>query len=343
MATKSAAQPFIKWAGGKRQLLPALSEILPRRMKTYYEPFLGGGAVFFHLAAEGRFERAVLNDWNRELIDCYRVIRDFPDDLIRKLLDHMSNEWNTASYFDTIRAQKPEGLDPAERAARMIYLNKTCFNGLYRVNKRNGQFNVPFGRYKNPTLFNEQNLRACSQVLNRLAALHTGDFVNAVETAGEGDVVYFDPPYVPLSVTSNFASYTSDGFSINDHHRLAALFRELFEKGVAIVLSNSDTEIVRALYQGFEMHPVQAKRHINSKADGRGPVGELIIVGRRPAIYQDEPPPPPEPIPVPDETHCSHCGEIYAVELPACPQCGTSLSVEAQPEGDEDAEVHSVP
>lgn len=339
MVTKTAA-PFLKWAGGKRQLLPALSEILPRKMRTYYEPFLGGGAVFFHLAAEGRFERAVLNDWNRELVDCYRVIRDFPDDLIRKLLDHMNHEWNTASYFDSMRSQQTNTLDPADRAARLIYLNRTCFNGLYRVNKR-GQFNVPFGKYKNPALFNEQNLRACSQVLNRFASLHTGDFVDAVENAQEGDVVYFDPPYVPLSVSSNFANYTSDGFSINDHHRLAALFRELKEKGVAVVLSNSDTQVVRALFQGFEIHPVQAKRNINSKVEGRGFVGELIIVSRHEAIVLDAEPTPLDTIPVPVEVHCSTCGEIFSIELSICPQCGTAVSEAV--EGSDDAEVHTVP
>lgn len=338
--TKSAARPFLKWAGGKTQLLSALTEILPRKIKTYYEPFLGGGAVFYHLAAESRFEHAVLNDWNRELIDCYKVVRDFPDDLVRKLREHMTGEWNTAAYFEKMRSQVTDTLDPVERAARMIYLNKTCFNGLYRVN-RDGRFNVPFGRYKNPTLFDEQNLRACSYVLNRYTVLHSGDFSNAVDGAREGDVVYFDPPYVPLSSTSNFASYTSDGFTLDDQHRLAALFKQLVEKGIAVALSNSDTPIVRALYAGFEMHPVQAKRHINSKADGRGPVVELIIVGR-PAGEQSIAPPQVVPIPVAVELICLECGEIFAAsDVVACAHCGASRY--APQEEAHDADVPTSP
>jgi DNA adenine methylase len=278
MATK-AARPFLKWAGGKTQLLPPIAAILPRTMRTYYEPFIGGGAVFFHVSTICRFERAVLNDWNRDLIDTYRVIRDFSEDLIRALNGHLSNEWNTAEYFADMRAKKPAEMDPISRAARIIYLNKTCFNGLMRMNK-SGQFNVPFGKYKNPSLFDEVNLRACAETLNKGVTLLTGDFTKALPDAGPRDVVYFDPPYVPLSATSNFASYTSDGFGLNDQRRLAFCFKNLVTRGVTCILSNSDTELVRQLYEDFEIIPVQAKRHINSKGDGRGNVGEVIVVGR---------------------------------------------------------------
>ena len=274
---KSGARPFIKWAGGKTQLLPAISKVLPKKTRTYFEPFIGGGAVFFAMGEEARFEHAILNDWNTELVDAYRVVRDFPDDLIKKLTEHMGQDWNTVEYFNQVRAQKTADMGPVERTARMVYLNKTCFNGLYRVNK-SGQFNVPFGKYKNPSLFDELNLRACSALLNRTAELRSGDFSNAVEGAEPGDVVYFDPPYVPVSATSNFASYTSGGFTINDQHRLMCYFKQLTEQGLICVLSNSDTESVRALYSDFHIISVQAKRHINSKGTGRGFVGEVLVV-----------------------------------------------------------------
>jgi len=248
-------------------------------MKTYYEPFMGGGALFFYLAAFNSFERAVLSDYNKELVDCYRVVRDFHDELTKKLRDHMRLDWNTPTYFKEMRSQHPDDLDPIDRAARTIYLNKTCFNGLYRVNKK-GNFNVPFGKYGNPLLFQEGNLRACSYALNHYAALTVGDFTVSIDDAGEGDVVYFDPPYVPLNPTSNFASYTADKFGLNDQTRLSIAFKNIVNRGGLAILSNSDTEIVRDLYAGFEIHVVQATRSINSQGDSRGNVGELIVVGR---------------------------------------------------------------
>lgn len=315
MSKTPTARPFVKWAGGKTQLLPALCEIMPQKIRTYYEPFLGGGAVFFALAAQGRFERAVLNDSNEELIDTFRVVRDFPAELMKALRTHQSNEWNTAAYFDRIRRQDPQTLTPVDRAARMIYLNKTCFNGLFRVNRK-GEFNVPFGRYKNPTLFEEVNLLACSKLLERVANLQTTDFVEAIHDVGPGDVVYFDPPYIPISATSNFASYTTGGFGLNDHYRLAALFKQVVASGAFVLLSNSETSTTRALYSGFEVRPVTAKRHINSKGDRRGPVGELIIVGRE--AVQDV------PIPVPDLALCLDCGETFPAELTTCASCGSA-------------------
>lgn len=277
MAIKGVARPFIKWAGGKTQLLPALFDVIPRNVKTYFEPFLGGGSVFFAMAGDERFERAVLNDCNPDLVNAYKVVRDFPDDLLTALRGHMTKEWNTVDYFQSMRALLPDELDPIARAARMIYLNKTCFNGLYRQNKRK-QFNTPFGRYKNPSLFDEPNMHACSRMLNRVAALHTGDFSEACTEAGPGDVVYFDPPYVPISLTANFASYTSDGFDINDQHRLSVLAKILRDRGATVIISNSDTETTRVLYEGMEIIPVMAKRHINSRGDQRGPVGEILAV-----------------------------------------------------------------
>lgn len=268
------ARPFLKWAGGKRQLVQEITDrFRSANLGTYYEPFVGGGAVFFTLADQGRIQRAVLNDWNGELVDCYRTVRDFPDDLVAQLQRlEISKE-----IFLQLRDVLPEELPPCRRAARTIYLNKTCFNGLFRVNKK-GKFNVPWGKYKNPKTLDEPNLRACSEVLNRLAALHNVDFADVVAPAQAGDAVYFDPPYVPLNPTSNFTSYTRDGFTLHDQERLAACFRELVEKGVNVIASNSNTDVVRSLYKGYQLVEVQARRAINSKGDGRGKIAELLIV-----------------------------------------------------------------
>lgn len=274
-------KPFLKWAGGKTQLIEDIEEILPRGIQTYFEPFLGGGAVFFHLANTQRIEAAVLNDWNSELMDTYRIVRDFPDDLI-PVLAAMKEQYqkNPSETFRFWRRQNPRDLGPLQRASRFIFLNRTAFNGMYRVSKKRGRFNVPWGKYKNPTICNEPLIRACSKTLNQSVILKHGDFVDAVQGAKPGDLVYFDPPYVPLTATSNFTSYTSDGFDIDDQHRLAVLFRRLAEDGVAVIASNSNTEIVQELYKGFEMNIVQARRNINSKGNKRGPVEELLIVGR---------------------------------------------------------------
>jgi DNA adenine methylase len=273
------ARPFIKWAGGKGQVIPAIMAVMPSRMRTYYEPFLGGGAVFWHVASERRFERATLNDWNKELVDTYTTIRDHAGALIHALGEHKTKAWNTPEYFKEMRAKDPFTLTLVERAARMIYLNKTCYNGLYRVNKL-GLFNTPFGRYKNPGLLDSGNIRACSAALNRNVTLLQGDFTKVFLDAGPQDVVYFDPPYVPVSDTANFENYTADGFSMSDQSRLAICFRNLAEKDVSCILSNSDTDAVRKLYEGFEIVPVRVRRNINSKAKGRGHVGEVLVVHR---------------------------------------------------------------
>ena len=270
------ARPFLKWAGGKTQILDKLLGLLPPKFGTYYEPFVGGGAVFFALAAENRFQRAVLNDSNQELMDCYRVIRDFPDDLVALLGTLPFGK----AEFTRLKTLRPQDLTPVTRAARTIYLNKTGFNGLYRVNQIRGEFNVPFGQWKRPPkTLDEPNLRACAEVLNRYVALYAADFVDVLNDAGPGDVVYFDPPYVPVSASSNFRSYTSKGFGLKDQQRLAAFSKELVKRGVKVVASNSDTDLTRALYEEFEVHEVQARRCINSKGSRRGPVGELIFVG----------------------------------------------------------------
>jgi len=270
------AKPFLKWAGGKTQLLEKILGTFPQKVKTYYEPFVGGGAVFFSMASQKRFERAVINDWNQELVNCYRTIRDFPTDLIRQLSDLRYDR----EVFANMRQQKPEDLEPVHRAARTIYLNKTGFNGLYRVNRAGG-FNVPFGKFKTPPkIFEESTIRGCSEALNdRFVSIQSTDFAAVCGEAEKGDLVYFDPPYVPVNQTSDFTSYTSKGFGLEEQERLARLFASLAKKGANVVLSNSDTEIVRKLYAGFTIVEVLARRNINSKADKRGPVTELLVLG----------------------------------------------------------------
>jgi DNA adenine methylase len=269
------AKPFLKWAGGKARLVGTLSDLLPDEIETYYEPFIGGGALLFHLAQQGRFRRAVLNDFNPELANCYTVIRDSVDDLIQKL----AGLTVSSEAFYSLRALDPETLPPVDRAARTIYLNKTCFNGLYRQNKR-GAFNVPWGDNANPLVLDEPNLRLCSALLEHVR-IRIGDFAQAVHDVEPGDAVYFDPPYVPLSATSNFKSYTAEGFTLQDQKRLADTCRDLTGRGIFIVESNSDTPTVHSLYEDFERIVVRMRRNINAKASSRGPVNELVIMSRQ--------------------------------------------------------------
>jgi DNA adenine methylase len=270
------AHPFLKTAGGKTALLPEILPRLPPKIGTYYEPFLGGGAVFFALAAEKRFESAVLGDANKERMDTYAAIWLNVDAVVRELKKHVYDE----KKFYAVRAQDPATLSVEVAAARHIYLNHTCFNGLYRVNRK-GQFNVPFGRYTNPTICDEENLRAVAAVLReKRTKLVSFDFEKTVASAKSGDAVYFDPPYVPASETANFVAYTAGGFSENDQIRLRDCFMMLDARGVHVLLSNSDTPLVRKLYKGFKVERVEAPRRVNSKAEKRGNVGELLISGR---------------------------------------------------------------
>ena len=272
--SKPSAKPFLKWAGGKTVLLPEILQRLPQKIRTYYEPFFGGGAVFFALAAEGRFKRAVLNDRNEELMCTCATLRDFPDKVIRALDQHVYDEM----HYYNVRAQDPGKLTLPSHAARFIFLNRTCFNGLYRVNRK-GEFNVPFGRYTNPTICNEPALRLASAALEG-AVISACDFELAVITAGKRDAVYFDPPYVPVSKTANFTAYSKGGFGEAEHVRLRDCFALLDKQGVHVLLSNSDTPFVRKLYKGFKIEKVRAPRRVNSKGDKRGDVSELLISGR---------------------------------------------------------------
>lgn len=271
---RGTPRPFLKWVGGKGQLLSQLWPHLPERFERYHEPFLGGGALFFAL----RPKRAFLSDVNRELIDCYTSVRDHVDDVIAALREHRYEQ----EHYYQIRAQNPIFLSNAERAARTIFLNRTGFNGLYRVN-RSGQFNVPFGRYTNPLICDENNLRACSQALQEVE-LCVQDFTLASERMLSGDLVYFDPPYVPVSVTANFTGYSADGFNSNDQTRLARLFGRLIERGIHGLLSNADVPTLRELYSSFPATTLQASRAVNCNITKRGKVNEVLVLGRPAAV-----------------------------------------------------------
>lgn len=267
--------PVIKWVGGKRQLLPRLMEYKPQNFKKYFEPFLGGGAMLFSLAPE----KAIINDNNLELINMYSVIKAAPEKLVACLEEHQEN--NSKEYYLYIRGLDRDGtiktMTDVQRAARLIYMLKVDFNGLYRVNKK-GQFNVPYGRYKNPKIADASRIYAMSSYFNNNDVLILGgDFENAVKSATKGDLVYFDPPYIPLNDTSNFTSYTKEGFGLAEQKRLRDLFFNLSDKGVHVMLSNSDTKLTRELYTGAKIHSVSAKRAINSNAKKRGSVSEVII------------------------------------------------------------------
>ena len=272
-AQPPVAHPPLKWVGGKTVLLPEILPRLPKKIGTYYEPFVGGGAVFFALAAEKRFKGAVLNDTNEELLNVYAKIRDVPE-LLMEFLEHSFNQ-DEKSYYK-IRAQVPS--EELPRAARTLYLNKVGFNGLYRVNRK-GAFNVPWGKQEGRSIFDKENILACSKVLEK-AALISCDFEKATITATRGDVCYFDPPYVPVSATANFTAYSAGGFGPEDQVRLRDVAKKLIARGVHVLLSNADMPMVRDLYKGFKLEQVQVARRVNSKASKRGNVGELLISGK---------------------------------------------------------------
>ena len=268
-------QPFTKWTGGKRQLLGELRSYMPGNYNRYFEPFVGGGALFFDLAPE----QAVINDFNEELINAYRQIKDKPVDLIDLLLGHKEN--NSKDYYLELRAADRDGrlasMTDVERAARILYMLRVDFNGLYRVNSKN-QFNVPYGRYKNPKIVDVDLIHQISGYLNEndIEILQT-DFADAVAGAQTGDFVYFDPPYIPLNETSSFTSYTHEGFSYEEQVRLRDTFKELTDRGVYVMLSNSSSPLVEELYQDFNVHFVEAQRTNGAKSSSRGKISEIIV------------------------------------------------------------------
>ena len=272
-------KPFLKWAGGKGQLLEIIDDFVPSQFKRYFEPFVGGGAVFFHLLRQGFDGDVYLSDLNSELIIAYETIRDSVDDLIVELQDKKYKAEKEAFY--EIRAWDRESewqsVDPITRTARLIFLNRTCYNGLYRVNQ-SGQFNVPFGRYKNPTICDESNLRSVSKALQR-ATITTSDFAETVKDAIKGDFIYFDPPYQPVSGTAYFTDYTVTGFGIEEQQRLANVFEDLHKRGCFVLESNSSVKLIHGLYSNpdFQIDIVKAKRAISCDPEGRGEVSEVLI------------------------------------------------------------------
>ncbi len=266
-------RPFLKWAGGKRQLLPILKEHLPKKYISYYEPFLGGGAFLFDLQPK----QAVINDSNPELINCYRIIRDSVDELIEDLGRHKNQEDYYYKIRELDRKKGFKNQTPVERASRIIYLNKTCYNGLFRVNSK-GQFNVPFGRYKNPNILDLSVLKAVSKYLNEnQVEILNGDFEIAVKKARKGDFIYFDPPYDPVSDTASFTGYDINGFNRNEQERLKATVDELDKKGCYVLLSNAYTDFIVDLYKDYKQVKVSAIRAINSNAKKRGRVDEILV------------------------------------------------------------------
>lgn len=270
--SQTKAAPFVKWAGGKRHALSQIRNLLPEKQKTYYEPFVGGGSVFFALANRKAFERAVINDLNSELVDAYRALATGK---VQDIIELLSTYPYDRDFFLDIRTKVPSELPLEERVARFIYLNKTCFNGLYRVNSK-GEFNAPFGKYTNPTVCDAEGLREAARALQGVT-IECQDFALSVAASEPGDAIYFDPPYLPSSETANFTAYTSEGFTLADHERLANTFQELADRGVTVLLSNADVKTTRKLYAGHWITRIQARRSINCSADKRGPVGEVLV------------------------------------------------------------------
>lgn len=265
------ARPFIKWAGGKAQLLAQLRQRLPSKYGRYYEPFIGGGALFFDLSPQS----AYISDVNQELVNCYQIVRDSTEELISELKTFRNEKEFYYEIRNLDRSLEFGNWTTARRAARLIYLNRTCFNGLYRVNSK-GQFNVPFGNYKNPAIVSPANLYACSQALMG-TEINCASFLEIEARVSNGDFVYFDPPYAPLSETSNFTSYAKDAFGEEQQVQLRDLCRRLNDKGVLWMLSNSSASLIKGLYENFNISVVSARRNINASGQGRGNVDELII------------------------------------------------------------------
>ena len=263
---RARAYPFVKWAGGKRSLIPEIVKVLPEKFKSYWEPFVGGGALFF--ALDSRIQKANLSDINLDLILTYQMLYKRPEDVIEALLDHESK--HGPRYYRRVRNKQHDEQDSVLLAARFIYLNKTCYNGLYRVNKQ-GKFNVPIGRHTNPAICDKKNLLAVSKVLKK-AKLKVTAFDKIKPK--QGDLVYCDPPY-----DGTYSGYTGTGFGDKDQKSLRDACERWRSTGCNVIVSNSDTEQIRQLYKGFKIHKVSAPRHINSNGNGRGRVGDLLIVG----------------------------------------------------------------
>jgi len=265
---------FIKWAGGKRRSIKRLEPLFPKKINRYFEPFLGGGVIFFYIKQKYNPCYIMISDNNPELINAFKTVKAKPKELITELLKHKKR--NSEKYYYKMRAINLKVLSKVERTARFIFLNKTCFNGLYRVNSK-GQFNVPIGRYKNPEIFDKENILLASSLL-RDVKIRKQDFEEIEKSIKKEDFIYFDPCYNPKMRTNIFNNYTKEGFLEKEQKRLAKLFKRLDEKGCRLMLSNSDTALVRELYKGYRMKIIKCGRSINCKGDGRKKVNELLIM-----------------------------------------------------------------
>lgn len=271
-------KPFVKWAGGKRQLIPILHQNLPKYFGTYYEPFLGGGALLFHILTGKNDQKCNISDLNSDLVLAYATIRDRIDALISSLESHEKNyQKDSKSYYYSVRESNPR--NEVEKTSRLIFLNRTCFNGLYRVNSK-GKFNVPLGKYTNPNIVNEENLRAVSSMLQTdRISIKCRDFESVLSDAKKGDLVYFDPPYQPVSSTASFTSYTMKDFTYDDLTRLSELCLKLDSKGCNVLLSNSDSKEVSDIFaqNPWKTTRIEANRSINSNSKKRTGHFELLI------------------------------------------------------------------
>lgn len=273
MVKNKLIAPFLKWVGGKRQLMPTIAKLIPKKITNYYEPFVGGGAVLFYLQPK----KAIINDLNEEVINVYKTIKYKPEELIADLKTHK----NEVDYFYKIRSLDRsadfEYLSDIKKASRVIYLNKTCYNGLYRVNN-SGKFNSPFGKYKNPNIVNETTIRAVSKYLNdNHIQIFNTDYEEVFENIEKGSFVYLDPPYHPVTKNSNFTGYTQGGFDMYDQIRLRDFCDKLDKDGIKFLLSNSATPLIIDIYKNYEINYVKAIRSINSNGKKRGEVDEVII------------------------------------------------------------------
>lgn len=272
-------QPFIKWVGGKRGLLNQLLPLFPDKFNNYHEPFLGGGAVFFELYSRGllKNKRIFLSDINEELIITYNIVKNNPQELIENL--EKFKEKHNKEFYYKIREQDRKNsfkkLTHLQRATRFIYLNKTCFNGLYRVNSK-GQYNTPIGNYKNPNISDKNVILSASEALQN-ATITNQSFNEVVNNVSENDLVYFDPPYYPLTKTASFTAYDKNDFLDDKQKELFDTFEKLDAKGCSVLHSNSDTEFIKKLYKNYDINYVMANRFINSKSDGRGKISEVLI------------------------------------------------------------------
>ncbi len=271
---KKGVPSLIKWAGGKKQLLEQFEQFFPKQIENYFEPFVGGGTVAFYLLkTHPEIKKTFLSDINEELIITYNAVKNDIEELIALLKKHKLN--HNKEFYYKIREEDKNNLTPVQIAARFIYLNRTCFNGLYRVNSK-GQFNVPIGSYKNPSICNEDDLREISRLLQK-DDIKTVQFYEAVKEAKKGDLIYFDPPYYPLTKGKNFTTYTKDNFLEKEQEKLAELFKKLDGNGCKVMLSNSDTDFIKDLYKGYNINFVKATRMINCDATKRGKINEVVI------------------------------------------------------------------